>query len=333
MAPKDDRTILQVASLYYQEGLTQNEIAARLRLSRQMVGRLLKSARDSGMVEIRIHYPATMFVDLEKELVEKFQLKQAVVVPCENPGDDLALKTALGEGAAQLLSRQVKDQSILGISWGTTLAKVVDRLAPTKLAGVRVVQLNGGVARGSKTTNAGALLHRFGQIFNAEIYSLDAPAIVDNAKIKQAICSDSVIARTLDYAAQADICIYSIGALTYMSVLVEAGYLTPENVCDLQKRGVVGDICSRFFNKDGLIVDDELNSRTIGIDINTLRSRRLSIAVAGGAEKIWAIRAALSQHYCNVLVTDQALARELLEPTSAERSKRPASKHRRSRVQ
>ncbi len=323
---KDERTILKVAALYYQEGLTQDEIAARLCLSRQMVGRLLKAAHDSGFVEIRIHYPPNVFIDLERQLEAQFQLKQAVVVPCENPDDEQAVKIALGEGAAQLLMREVKDNTILGLSWGTTLAKVADRLTASHPTGVKVVQLNGGVARGPKTTNAGALMQRFAQAFSAESYSLDAPAIVDNDTISQAICSDRGIARTLDLAAQSEIAIYSIGALTYMSVLVEAGYLSSDQVRTLQDKGAVGDICSRFFDRNGLIVDDELNKRTIGIDIDLLRSKRLSIAVAGGREKYWAIRGALTQHLCNVLVTDGDLARELLDPIPEQASALNASR-------
>ena len=49
--------LLKVAQLYYEQGLTQNEIAKKLFISRSNISRLLTQAREAGIVEIKVHYP------------------------------------------------------------------------------------------------------------------------------------------------------------------------------------------------------------------------------------------------------------------------------------
>ncbi len=51
------RLLTKIATLYYKNALTQEQVAKRLGLSRQSVGRLLKRGQDMGIVEIKIHSP------------------------------------------------------------------------------------------------------------------------------------------------------------------------------------------------------------------------------------------------------------------------------------
>ena len=74
----------------------------------------------------------------------------------------------------------------------------------------------------------------------------------------------------------------------------------------------VGDICSRFFDGDGNISSEEINKRTIGIELEELKLKKRSILVAGGNRKIKAIDGALRGGYANVLIIDQHTAKELL---------------------
>ena len=67
----------------------------------------------------------------------------------------------------------------------------------------------------------------------------------------------------------------------------------------------VGDICSRFFDGDGNISSEEINKRTIGIELEELKLKKRSILVAGGNRKIKAIDGALRGGYANVLIIDR----------------------------
>ena len=49
--------LVEVARMYYEQDRTQGEIAAHYGISRPMVSKLLKEARDTGIVTIRIQAP------------------------------------------------------------------------------------------------------------------------------------------------------------------------------------------------------------------------------------------------------------------------------------
>ena len=76
----DNRVLAKVARLYYENDMTQQAIGARLRLSRQKVQRLLRQARELGIVQIGIRPVMGIYADLEKALETRFGLREAVVV-------------------------------------------------------------------------------------------------------------------------------------------------------------------------------------------------------------------------------------------------------------
>ncbi|MBU1065775.1 RNA polymerase subunit sigma-70, partial [bacterium] len=116
----------------------------------------------------------------------------------------------------------------------------------------------------------------------------------------------------LRIAREASVAMFTIGSFGYDSALVKSDYFDSAEVEDLLERGAVGDICSRIISHDGEICSEDANARTIGIDLDDIRTKEHSIAVAGGREKLPAIRAALKAKLCNVLVTDEWVAGELL---------------------
>ncbi|MCK4447793.1 MAG: RNA polymerase subunit sigma-70, partial [Candidatus Marinimicrobia bacterium] len=175
-----------------------------------------------------------------------------------------------------------------------------------------VVQLNGGISRAEYDTHATEIAQKISEKYRAIPFLLPLPAIVDNADLKQAIISDKNISRTLDLAHKAKVAMFTIGSFSHDSVLVKADYFETKEVDSLLKRGAVGDICSRIITHDGKICSPELNSRTIGIELEELCKKSYSIAVAGGKEKLQAIRAGLCGHLFNVLITDEWVAEELL---------------------
>ena len=74
------RLLIKVARLYYQEDMTQSQIAKRLCLSRQKVQRLLSQARDEGIVRITIKPIMGTNSDSENRLERRFGIREAVVV-------------------------------------------------------------------------------------------------------------------------------------------------------------------------------------------------------------------------------------------------------------
>ncbi len=303
--------LVEAAKLYYEHQLSQLEISKKLGVSRPTVSRLLQQARNAGIVKIEITDPSEVGTQLESALVDKFDLKKVLVVP-NDIDDNSIIKKRLGKATVVLIDQLISEGIILGISWGTTMQEVARQIRPRRVKDMIVVQLNGGISRAEIDTHASEIAKGIGESYKAIPYLMPLPAVVDSANLKQAILSDKNISRTLELGRKADIALFTVGSFDYDSVLVKADYFESDEVEALLQSGAVGDICSRILKADGTICSKELNSRTIGIELEEIKKKPYSIAVAGGKEKLAAIQAGLKGKWFNYLITDEWIATELL---------------------
>ena len=116
----------------------------------------------------------------------------------------------------------------------------------------------------------------------------------------------------MNLAKKAEVAIFTIGSFDYDSLLVKSDYFTKAEVKKLLANGAVGDICSRIINESGDICSEDLDARTIGIDLQNLKTKKYSVAVAGGKKKYLAIKAALKGQLFNTIITDSINAEKLL---------------------
>ncbi|MFC4323896.1 sugar-binding transcriptional regulator [Litchfieldia salsa] len=303
--------IIEAARLYYQLDYSQQDIAKKLDVSRPTVSRLLKQAKDLGVVEIKINNPVETGEILAEKLKSKFSLKEAFIAPVPEFDNDI-VKKYLGEAAATYLYHVIKEGDIVATSWGTTMYEVAKNLKPKLINGAQIVQLNGGVSHSETKTYASEIIHLFGEAFNTPTFLLPLPAIVDHIVVKQAIEADRHIYKILEKGREANIAIFSVGIPGVDSVLLQAEYFSNSDRGLIQSKAV-GEICSRFFDKNGQICIEGVNGRTIGIELDELAKKDKSILVAGGPKKIDAIYGALRGKYANILVTDDLTAKMLIE--------------------
>jgi len=311
---KGDRTTLltQVALLYYEEGLTQREIARRLSISRSNISRLLTEARNEGIVEIKVKRPIMVSSDLRKALLERFALHEAMVLITGHRDFQESLE-GLGRLAAEYLENTLKDDSILGISWGTAVYETVKALRPIAKPGVQVVQMIGGMGSVNPKIDGTELALRLGGVLSAHYRYLRAPLVVENGEVHKALLQEREVREALGIARRADIALVGIGSVVpAVSSLLRAGYLTMAEVKMAAEGGAVGDICAQHFDVHGHICQLELNERMIGITLPELMKIPRVIGVAGGVNKASAILGALRGGYLSVLVTDDVATREVL---------------------
>lgn len=303
--------VIEAAKLYYLLDYNQNEIATILGVSRPTVSRFLQLAKSEGIVEITIKDPNENAENLSSQLEQKFNLKKVMIAPTPKFENHI-IKNYLGEKTAEFLEGIVKDNDIIGVTWGTTLYHVAVELKQKLVKDVKVVQLKGGVSHSETNTYASEILYLFGKAYNATPLNLPLPAIVDHVVVKQAMEADRHIRRILELGKQANIAIFTIGTVNPDSLLFQLGYFTDSDLSSLYEKAV-GDISSRFFDKDGGICNQSLNDRTLGINLEDLKTKEYSILVAGGPNKVDGIYGALKGQFANVLVTDQYTAKFLLE--------------------
>ncbi len=188
-------------------------------------------------MRIEIVHPRARRLGLERMLVERFGLTDAVVVPAPD-GDDGTLER-VAQAAADFLYRAASGSAHLGVSWGRTLRAVAEALPDGWANGVTVVQLNGGVSLNRRSGGAAGLAVTIAQRASGQVSLLPSPAILERVETKQAIESDRTVAAVLEEAAEAQAFLFTAGPCDASSAHVENGYLTGEEVEELARRGAV----------------------------------------------------------------------------------------------
>ncbi|MEA4811255.1 MAG: sugar-binding transcriptional regulator [Anaerolineaceae bacterium] len=303
--------LLRIAWLYYFEQLTQAEIGERLGLSRVTVNRLLKEARDSKLVEIKLNADDITPFELSQKLVTKYNLKEVFISPNDQAEDSF---TSLARMGALAFRQYLKPNMTVGVGFGRSLVHLPDFFESDDKGSCRFTSLIGGLdfSLGGRNHNFD-ILSRLAQKVNGQAVYIPAPIFVSNAATRDIFIQDPSVQRSLQIAAASDIIILSTGEVGPSSLLYQLGVMTGSELQELRNLKACGDLLGHFFGHDGKELDTEFNRRVIGLSLQQVAKAPVSILVAGGEEKHKAIQAALRGSLINVLVTDTATAQFLLD--------------------
>ena len=311
MSEDDEQLRVRVAWLYFMEGLTQADIAARLGITRLRANRLLGEARESGLVNIQVKARLADCVALERELVAETGLKDAVIVP--TPADAEQIATVLGRATADYLARHLGENRAraLGIGWGGTLRETVRHLAAANLPELSINSMMGGLTYGSEL-NTFEIASEFARRVNAQCNYLAAPIYSGSPKSRDTILAQDVFRETFQRLAAIDVALMSVGDLSRRSLLIRYGLPRDVTVEALRSAGAVGDIMGTFLDAAGHPVRHPVNKRVIALPIDTLRKVDTVIVASGGLNKTAVLASVLRGKLCNVLIADEASARAAL---------------------
>jgi DNA-binding transcriptional regulator LsrR (DeoR family) len=307
------RLLSKVARLYHERGIRQPQIAADLHISQSRVSRLLKQASDLGIVRTTVALPAGVYSDLEDELKHRYALLDAVIVDTDGASTDVI--PALGAAAASYLNETLTGGDSVGISsWSATLLATVEAMRPKNNVVVRLVaQLVGGIGDPQVQVSATRLLDRFSVVTGARPVFLPTPGLVSDPTVRQALLQDPAVTATIQAWEQLTVALVGVGTLQPSALLKRSGNaIDPDQQEELRKLGAVGDVCLRFFDPDGDLVNSPFNDRILGIAPGRLKQVPRRIGVAGGSNKHAAIRAALRGRWVNIVITDLETAHQLL---------------------
>jgi DNA-binding transcriptional regulator LsrR (DeoR family) len=311
---QETRLLVKVSKMYYEEGLSQDDIISRLNLSRSKVSRLLQQARDEGIVQITVVTPEHSFSDLENKLEKAYGLHEALVVEAHASDSQESVIRELGIAAAGFLERSVSATTVIGISWGSTLHGMVAALHSNRLPKTKVVQIIGGLGQPEAEVHATDLCHRLARSLGSQLTLLPAPGIVATGKARDVLLNDLFVQRAVEMFNHLDIVFVGIGAPIPGSLLLRDGSILSSRELDLLlEKGAVGDIALRFFDAQGKAIHSEIDKRVIGITFDQLRRTRRVVGVAGGEGKFEAILGALRGGLIDVLITDSINAGKLLQ--------------------
>lgn len=313
ISPEDLKLLIEISYMYYDEEEKQSDIGKKYNISRSLVSRYLKKAREYGIVEILIHdellHP---YYDLEQKLKKEFNLMDAICV--EDTDNRLAQKKRIANAASKYLLRQLKEFDTVAITGGTTVDEISNLISTSaSYPNVTFVSLTGGFGGETTHIQANIICEKLSTKLGSKAEYLYAPVLVDSAAAKEVFISQTYIKRVLNIAKNADILLTGIGGFPSYSTLANAHLDQIVTLTDDQYNNIVGDFCYNFIDKDGNLIVSEWNERVITLSIDEVKNIPKVIVAAEGKEKAKSIYASLKAGLVDVLVTDKATGSILLE--------------------
>lgn len=307
-SPQDEAA--RAGWLSYVGGLTQDQIAAELGISRQRAQRLVSRARDEGLIHVRLHHRIGACLDLETALKDRFGLQRARVMPSLGPGADPV--RAIAPAAAAELERFLNMEAPLTIALGTgrALRGMVDAMEAMDAPRHRLVSLIGNIAPDGSASFFDVVM-RLADKVQAPHYPMPVPVISPTPEERAAFHALPPVTRVADLARNADVVFVGVGQMSDDAPLLKDGFLTRRELDEMQAAGATGEVAGWIFDSEGNYLDVGTNRRTGGVRVAPGLDRP-AIGIAAGASKVHAIRAALKSRIINGLVTDEPTAAALL---------------------
>lgn len=292
----------KAAWYYYMEDNTQTQIAEVMGVSRAKVIRLLEEARAQGIVQFSFRKSDSQRVSAEQLLIDRFGLKDAFVIP--TPLDSSAINQSIAQGAAHYVSDHLREDGYLNIGYGDTVSRMLGFLAKNREESLNVVSLTGGVSYYLPTVGTTA--------YSMHLFLTPSPLVVSSRQVRDALLDEKSLQDVSTMTEYADMSVVGIGAAVEGATVLRNGILNEGELTVLKMQGAVGDVLNHFMDKDGNLIQTEIEDRVISTDLDKLRQLKNVVGVAGGKDKVTAIKAVLNGGYLNVLITDSDTAAELL---------------------
>jgi len=310
------RMISKVAHLYHNVGLDQVEIATRLNISQARVSRLLKSAKDTGIIKSVVITPKGLFSDLEHAVETRFGLRQVHIVDGSGESEPELMRT-LGEALASVfVMLPVEGKSIGFTAWSRSFRSFVGALQFSKNIKVeKIVELLGGIGQPSLQHLITSATENFSNLTNSKAIFLRVPGVVKSKEMREVLTENySQTNKALEEFANLDIAMVGIGTAEAKAYnATDFNFFTDEQFDVARSKGAIAEINLRFIDQQGKPVKTQLDNLVIGISLDQLREVPLKIGVSGGASKHKATLAVVRGQWIDVLITDHETAQYLLE--------------------
>lgn len=302
----------RVAYYYYKEGLTQEEIAKRMKMSRQRVNRIISSCIDLGIVTINIEGLDNSNLELETKLEDKYGLKEVRII---NETADEQKIQELGIEGGKYLRSILKDNDIIGFSRGRNTSALVDFL-PEDVEyphNITVTQLMGSAIETNENTAVDETVYHFAAKLHAKASRLYAPIILSNEELRDSFIQEPYFEKSYEVIKKCDIVVVGIGTASSQWKHMISLYDIADKEQTEWAKDVAGEVCTHFYNSEGAAIEPPFRNRIISILLDDYMKIPVRIGVAGGKDKTEAIAAAIKGDYINVLITDLQTARQLME--------------------
>jgi DNA-binding transcriptional regulator LsrR (DeoR family) len=307
------RLINRVLVMYFAERLNQTEIGKKTGLSTVKVNRLIKQARDSGLVEIHINTPLNRAVELERKIEKITGLQEVAVIPTLSE-DENTLSQNLGHAAAKFLLEHLRPGDIICMGGGRAIFEMVKAVQTDKTYNVQIVPAIGGI-QGNHYTDVNYLAAELARKIGGTAHQLHAPAFVDSPEEKNILISLRHVKEVLNLARKSTIALFGIGSIipNISSYFQFTNFSSTDiNYITNQEEGI-GEILARVYDVNGSKCANNINDRVVGLSMEDLVNIPVKIGVAGSAQKTPCIIGALAGRIINSLITDEFTGQEIIK--------------------
>lgn len=290
--------MVKVSWYYYIEGMTQQKISELLDISRIRVIKLLEKARQTGIIQFKIREDRAGRMETERKLITSYGLKDAFVVPTAQSAENVNANIA--KAAAIYLFSKIDANSAINIGYGDTASKILNNLAAMTEYPITCISLTGGVSHYLPNTQS--------QVFNVKLNLMPIPLLVSSKELAAMMRNEPSVMEISRMIKLSDMSVVGIGAMTDTATVIKSSILSTNDFLYLKLGGAVGDILSHFIDKDGRLVETDIEDRLISTPLETIKNLKNVVGVAAGPSKVTAIKAALTGGYLDILITDELTA-------------------------
>lgn len=302
MTNYEEMLMTKAAWYYYFEGITQQQAAERMGITRMRIIKLLDRARQMGIIRFTLRKEGESRMLLERRLIERYGLQDAFIIPAASQPD--MVNANIATAASMYINERLGKDSCINIGYGDTPSRILNNLATMAEHTLTCVSLTGGVSYYLPDTRS--------NVFNAKLHLIPAPLIASSKEMAQLMREENSVMEISRMVALSQMSVVGIGAMHESATIFRTGILNSNDFLFLKMQGAVGDLLSHFFDQDGQLVDNPLEDRLISTPLATLKGLSNVIGVAAGDSKVEAIRAALKGQVLNVLITDDKTAAQLV---------------------
>lgn len=301
----------RAAWLSYVGGLTQDEIAGQLGVSRPGVQRLLALARQEGVVKVHIDHPIATCVALGHALAERFELRYCDVVPANADAPEDGARYLAVAGAKRLAQYVERSEPLtLSLGSGRSVRAAVEALDRVERPQHRFVSLIGNVARDGSSNRFDAVM-ALADKTGGERFLLPAPVVAESVAERQAMLSQRLFKAIADVAAASQAAFIGIGRIDAQATLYQDHFIGDAELDELLRLEAVGELLGWPLDSHGAPIECSLTQRVTSLPLSRFGDQ-LMVGIAGGRDKAPAILAALRGGWLKGLITDEVAARWIL---------------------
>ena len=307
------KMLIKIAQLYYEENKTQSEIAKIVNIHRSSISRMLKTIRELGIVSISINYNLLPDIALEEKIRKKYHLKQVIVVPVNLDIDNESKNQIVCNVASNVLLKNITENDVIGVSWGRSINYIVNSLKNDNATfeNVTIVPMIGGPSGKIETKyHVNNIAYKLSDKLKSNAILIDYPAIVDTANLKTEIEKTQHMKELNNWWNKITVALFSIGCPAISKNSIWYGFYG-ELFQKITNKKIVGDILSRFYDKNGKELQTPFHDQIIGVTLDNLKKIPLKICASGDAEKLKSLIAALNANYIDILVISDEMANQL----------------------